>query len=203
MNMNSLSSASPEPKLQPPGAGLPLPQKLLLRFWLGPVVSRRTDPSKSREDYERLIHKLIEKISAVPEEKRRIKVLVDPIQGLEDSSRYWSLNDLMEHLLIVSKGIEVMILSLSSGKVPDVKADVAKVKPTNADQDFYDAFTAYAPNLIRRIDQKLAGPGMNFDSRLRARHPWLGMLTARQWYWLLGSHTSIHYRQAKEIIRKL
>jgi hypothetical protein len=192
-----------QPKLQPPGAGLPFVQRVLLRFWLGPVVSRRTPSDVVRQNYENLTRKIIEKIKNIPPEKRLVKVLVDPMPGLEDSSRYWSLNEVMEHLLIVSRGIESTILSLSSGTLPNGKADTAKMKPGKADQDLLSEYSSYGPALMKSIDERLSQPGMNFDSKLKFAHPWFGGFTARQWYWLLSTHQAIHYRQTKAIIQGL
>src|ERR1700722_8136809 len=95
-----------KPQLQPPGAGLPRPQRLIIKLIMGPFVSRWTPKAKSQERYELLTKKIIEIVSVVPLEKRRIPFLVNPIMGLEDSSRFWSLNELMEHLLLVARNIE-------------------------------------------------------------------------------------------------
>ena len=196
------NNSAPSPKLQPPGAGLPLPQRIFLRLWLGPIVSRRTSQAKSRAQYEHLTQKLVQ-VSEVPSQKRNTQILVNPIPGLEDSSRYWSLNQVLDHLLIVSRSMEGVILSLSSGKIPEGQADPAKVKPGKADRDLLHEFSGYAPELLKTIDEKLARPGMDIHSKLRFRHQWFGGLTTPQWYWLLASHQAIHYRQAKEIIRGL
>jgi len=192
-----------EPKLQPPGAGLPLIQRLMLRFFVGPVVSKRVPPAVSRARYESLNRKLIDRIAEIPAEKRAIRVLVDPMAGLEDSSRYWSLNGILEHLLIVSSSIEGVILSLSAGQIPDGKADTATVKPKNPTQDALPEFLERAPAFMKRLDERLAQPGMNLDSPLRFEHPWFGPMKARQWYWLLERHQVIHYQQAKRIIQGL
>ena len=201
--MEKIQQTEREPILAPPGAGLPLTQRFFIRVWVGPVVSKITSPTQSRKTYESLTNKLIEIVSKIPLESRKIKVLVDPILGLEDSSRYWSINGVLEHILIVSKSIESIIFSLSSGKVPDGMADVAKAKPKQIDTAIISDFCNYAPDLMKRIDDKLCLPGLNFRSPEKFRHPWFGLLSARQWYWLLSSHQGIHYQQAKAIIRKL
>lgn len=191
------------PALDKPGAGLPLAQMIAIRAWFGPFVSRLTPLVECRATYERVIGKLLEKVSAIPAAERGTRVLVDPINGLEDSSRYWSLNEVLEHLLIVTRGTENVILSLSAGKIPPGVADTAKVKPRGANQDTLEEFRAYAPGALARIDDAVKAPGMNLESPLRFRHPWFGPLTARQWYWLASSHVGVHYRQAKGIIAGL
>lgn len=191
-----------EPKLQAPGAGLPFSQRIFLKWITGPILSKRKSPAECRADYERLVDKFIQKASQVPAELRATRVLVEPMAGLEDSSRFWSLSGVAEHLLIVSRGMESIILSLSAGKIPGVKADVAAVKPRHQ-EDSLGEYVNYAPALMKRIDDRLAEPGMNFHSPLKFVHPWFGGITARQWYWLLSAHQGIHYRQAKSIIEKL
>ncbi len=192
-----------DPKLQPPGAGLPLAQLVFLKIWLGPFVSKRTPPKKSRETYEKLTKKIIEYAASLSDEQRSEKVLVDPIRGLEDSSRYWSMNGVLEHLMMVSTGVEATILALSSGTVPNQKVDTAKVKPAQKGQDYLAQFTERAPGLMSRLDEKLSQPNMNFESQLKLKHPWFGKMTAKQWYWLLGTHQGIHYQQAQQIASAL
>ncbi len=192
-----------EPKLDAPGAGLPLLQRVLLRGVVGPFVSKIVPLEESRRTYEELTAKIIALIEKTPADQRAIKVLVPPQMGLEDSSRYWSLNGLCEHLLLVSRGIEGAILLISQGQVPPIEANVAAMKPKQTAQEIFNEFKAYAPGLMSRIDSATSGGGMNIHSKTKFRHPWFGNLTARQWYWVLGTHQGIHYRQAKAIAKGL
>lgn len=192
-----------KPKLAPPGAGLPLLQRLALRYWYGPVVSRRAKRSEIQLHYERLCTKLIGLVESVPAADRGTRILVPPQAALEDSSRYWSLNGVLEHLLIVNSAIEECILSLAAGKVPQKKADIAAVKPSESKGDQLGLFRDQAPGYLARINQKLAEPGRDADSALVFDHPWFGPLTAHQWYWLTASHLGIHYKQARQIVRGL
>jgi hypothetical protein len=196
---SSVAADSDIPKLQAPGAGLPLPQRLAIRLWYGPVVSRRASFADSRLSYESLVGKIIGVVSAIPPELRSIKVLVAPMIGLEDSSRFWSAHGVLEHLLIVGHAMEAVILSLGAGRIPPGVADTAKVKPAQAEGDWLAEFSAYAPSLAAKLDEKLAAPGMDADSAVEFRHPWFGPMTLRQWYWLLANHQGVHYQQLKGI----
>ncbi|NDF16075.1 hypothetical protein EB061_12280, partial [bacterium] len=140
---------------------------------------------------------------SVPADRRSVRVLVPSQPGLEDSSRYWSLNGVLEHLMIVSRSAEEIILSLASGNIPSGKADTAAVKPTGRDGDRLAEYREYAPGCLARIDARLSEPGMNADSLLTFRHPWFGEITAHQWYWLSATHLAIHYRQSKAIVKGL
>ena len=199
----SESTENKTPKLAPPGAGVPLIQQLFMRFWLRPFVSKRAKRSDVRASYEAVCAKLISLVESVPQEKRSTRILVPPQPGLEDSSRYWSLNGVLEHVMIVQRAIEGGVLSLAAGKVPGTSADVASVKPKEISGDQLASFKEYAPGYFARIDEKLSQPGMNADSKLTFKHPWFGGLNAHQWYWLAASHLGIHYRQAKQIAKEL
>src|SRR5688572_28967817 len=106
------SQPSSEPKLQPPGAGLPLYQRIVLKLWYGPVVSKRISLPACRQHYEGLTQNLNDDICECRPQHLALPVLVRPIPGLEDSSRYWFLNGVLELLMTGSKGMEVVILSL-------------------------------------------------------------------------------------------
>ena len=199
--MNATNQSAP--KLEAPGAGLPFIQRFFLRAWIGPITSKRVPPQETKTRYEAITKKIIELSSNLTPAERSRKILIAPMAGLEDSSRYWSISETLEHLLIVSKSVEKVILSLSAGKIPDGKADVAKVKPGAATYDQLEEFASFAPSLVEKIDLALKENGMNFKSELCYEHPWFGPFKARQWYWLLSVHQGIHYQQIKAIIRGL
>ncbi len=189
------------PQLAPPGAGLPLVESLVLKLWYGPVVSKRTKRPQCRTQYESVVTKIIQLAEGLTPEQRRTKILVPRLTGLEDSSRYWSLNGVMEHLMIVGEKMQTAILTLASGHVPNEKADVAKVKPLQSGEDMLEKFKSFAPNLLKNIDAELAKPGMDADRPVFLHHPWFGPINAHQWYWLASVHQVIHYQQAKHIAK--
>ena len=193
-----------EPKLQAPGAGLPLIQRLALKLFVGPFQSKMVSWEESRAKYERLTSRILTKSETISAVDRKIKVLVKPIIGLEDSSRYWSVDMLLEHLLIVGTQMEVVILMLASGSSPDRKVDIAKVKPTNASsasstQDILAQYKRFAPGLMERLDAGMK----NKNSLTTLHHPWFGPINARQWYWLASSHQAIHWEQLKQIAKQI
>jgi hypothetical protein len=193
----------PKPKLAPPGAGLPLVQRIALRLILGPIISKIVPLEKTRLEYEKLVQLIIKRVEEIPLEKRSTRILVKPIPGLEDSSRYWSINGVLEHLLIVDRSMERVILALAAGEQPAGKADVAAVKPQHFETDYLTEFKAYAPDLIARLDDATAKPGMNLHSPLTFQHPWFGAFSARQWRWILAGHQAVHSTQIKEIMKQL
>lgn len=190
-------------RLAPPGAGLPWWQALPMRYFVGPIVSTRVQLPAVRAAYGAATADILGKTSATPPERRHVPVLVSPTIGLEDSSRNWSLNGVLEHLLMVSRLIEAAILNLARGIPLQGRGDPAKVKPRGVADDLLDEFTRYAPGLYDRIDRAVADEKLSLESTLTFPHAWFGPLNARQWYWLLSRHQQIHRVQVRKIVAGL
>ena len=199
MSTEAPAEGAAAPQLAAPGAGLPLRQRVALKLWFGPWVSRRTPTAVTRARFESFIAKLLQQAESLTAEQRRVRVLVSPIQGLEDSSRFWSYDGVLEHLVIVSTAIESLILALSVGEVPEPEVRVANFKPKSLISDPLSEFRQTLPGLMARLDTALSQPGRSLDSSATKEHPWFGPFNARQWYWLLASHCWIHWQQAKQI----
>jgi hypothetical protein len=127
------------------------------------------------------------------------RILVPPQRGLEDSSRYWSLAMVFDHLKIVGQGMQGLIVALSQGNVPDRKVDTARVKPEQNDIAAIDAYRLFAEAAIQVIEAAVS----NRQSVATLPHPWFGPFTAHQWHWLLAQHVEIHLKQAPAIKRGL
>jgi hypothetical protein len=187
----------PTPKLAPPGAGLPKIQTYILRYLVVPIVSHK---STWEEDMQKFslestkIQKLLEAKVDMHE-----KVLVPPMAGLEDSSRYWSVTETLEHLLIVGEGIKKCIQDLTEGTIPKHETKIADVKPKGQVnfqevKELFSTFTQNAPNQILAFK--------NRNSPLKYAHPWFGKLNAKQWCWLMGVHQGIHRKQIEAIVNR-
>lgn len=186
-----------EPRLAPPGAGLPWPRNWIVRA-VGPLLSRRSDWDANAARFERLIERIAARVEKLTHEELERRVLVPRLPGLEDSSRYWSVAMTLEHLNIVTPAITEAIVELSHGRRPPVEADTAKVKPRGAlsGADAAREFRAVHAAARDRLARDLG------DRRTRAthRHPWFGPFTAHQWHWLLPNHLRIHERQIEAIL---
>ncbi len=191
---------SDEPKLAPPGAGIPLPARIFLQLVVNPFVAGREDREKMRKRFNRLHEKIREVYLSIPEKERERKVLVPPQRGLEDSSRYWSAAMVLEHLEIVGRAIGEAVVNLSNGKMPVGKADTARVKPQGkqSSESILASFESFRSEFIPGLESRI----VDFNSKTLAPHPWFGKLTARKWYWVLGMHAGIHLEQI-EAIRRL
>jgi len=127
------------------------------------------------------------------------QVVVPRYQGMEDSSRNWSLFMLLDHLCQVNRSILRTVDALKSGIAPLGVLEVADFKPNlDCDAESIDQFR----DLI-----------WDFDSGIRDRmplrgtpsyaHPWFGPLDAHGWLCLAMFHQRIHRKQARKIAAML
>lgn len=195
------SEPSIEPNLAPPGAGIGLFPSLVLRYFVKPMVASRATREESKSRFHKINQKILKEIDGLNELQLTTKVLVPPQRGLEDSSRYWSIRMVLEHLCIVSSQMFQVIEHLSNGQIPNRKADTAAVKPTNriATGDVVFDFKKIIQEDFEKMDQNFS----NFDANLKFKHPWFGPMRASAWYWLLGIHHSLHLKQIREIKKGL
>lgn len=192
---------TPAPKLQPPGAGLPLLQHLFVRYWVGPRYARRANPEQTRRRFVRVHNALLEIIRAIPREQFTQPVLVPPMRGLEDSSRYWSAAMTLEHLLIVGENVKRIIQLLSDGTDPKLRPRTERVKPKGerTPEDVIAHFERFALTCMDDLEPFIA----KGNSTVTEVHPWFGPMTSWAWHWLLPVHAGIHLEQIRAIQKGL
>ena len=195
------STKSPLTMLDAPGAGVPWVQQLFFRFILRPFVAARSDWQENARGFDAITGKILRECDGVSEADLLKPVLVDPMPGLEDSSRYWSISMALEHLTIVGTQMEALIGELSKGRVPEQKVDIAKVKPLGSmsAQEARLKFESWAQGASERI-LKISNAKTSSVSKT---HPWFGPFNSLQWQWLLTQHQAIHLKQIRNIKKGL
>ena len=184
-----------EPKLAPPGAGLPV-----LELFIGRLLfawQRRTghrDVFNARFQQER--ERIRGLVQSSDEESLGRRMLIRRVRGLEDSSRYWSVWMTLDHLRIVHEAICGVIEALAAGVVPAGQASTADVKPCA------QAGSPVVADYERSCDALLeaAAAGENSAPSLRYNHPWFGPLDAAGWHAMAAVHIGIHRIQIERII---
>lgn len=195
-----MQQTAPE-NLQKPGAGLPFPTSLIMRYYYGPFVSKRDSWETLEKNFERAYAKIWSEASGLNEKQLETQVLIPPQRGLEDSSRFWSVAMTLEHLVIVGEQIQYAMIELSQGRKVSRKADIAQVKPLGqmgAERSLYifENFKNSTPGFLK------ANLG-DRQSKLTHVHPWFGPFNVHQWFWILGGHAFIHVPQIKAIKKGL
>ena len=175
--MNSIA----EPKLAPPGAGLPKPELFIARLVF--AVQFRTgnrDSFNTRFAQEReAIRRLVDSCDATSAATR---VLSDRVLVLEDSSRYWSVWRTLDHLRIVNHGIAKTIELLTQEIPPNRKASTAAVKPSpTVDASIREVYEKSCDTVLAAVE---AAPTLK--TRSRFAHPWFGPLDSSGWHSMAG-----------------
>jgi hypothetical protein len=184
-----------EPKLAPPGAGLPR-----LELLIGRAMFRFNRLAGNRDRFNRRIAAERAAIRALlaplTGEQAGRRVLIERVRGLEDSSRYWSVWMVLDHLRIVHTGLTPVIAMLGQNIRPPGQASTARVKPSPEVADTvvadYESATDAAVAAIAAVS--------NLHTRERFTHPWFGSLDVHGWHALIGAHLAIHRRQIERII---
>ena len=189
-----------ELQLAAPGQGLPFPQNLVVRY-LAPIKANKESWDQAESRFQRESEKILQLLEGLSKTELEQRILVPPMRGLEDSSRYWSIAMTLDHVLIVSRKMGGIIEALSQGRVPEEKVDLALVKPKAEENDanVVSLFQDYAQSGAREIRARV----FDAESKTRYTHPWFGPIRAKQWFWLLGIHMGIHRKQIEAIRKQL
>ena len=185
-----------EPKLRPPGAGLPPVERLVAKYLVVPWTLRELDWPTAAARFQAEGAAVLALFDATPAGQQTRPVLIRRLQGLEDSSRYWSAAMTVEHLVIVGTGIRKLIDGLRAGVAPDRPTRVEDVKPTGLVPPAevrarFAALLAEAAADGRPPVPRGAGP--------KHAHPWFGPFDAAQWHAMNAVHQGIHRKQLGSI----
>jgi hypothetical protein len=191
-------NADMEPKLAPPGAGLPGLELQIARLlfnwrrWTGNRDSFKAGFEQEREAIRRLVRDCDAESGAV-------RVLIPRPRGMEDSSRYWSVWMTLDHLRIIHGGIARTIGALAKGVKPPGTASTAAVKPSP--QANSSVLAEYEQSCKTLLDTVAAIE--NLKTTVRYNHPWFGPLDAAGWHALAAGHLVIHRVQIERILKRL
>lgn len=188
------------PKLDKPGKGLPFIESVVVRFYIGPFVSKRFSPQQNTATFQKLNEKIIAELDRVEASLLEEKVLVPKLKTIEDSSRFWSVAETLEHIEIVGRNIIEVIESLASGQTPKGKVDIAAYKPKgiHSGKECREVFVCFHKEILSRLENTKIPSGGE-----KLFHPWMGPMNALQWQWLLAGHSGIHLAQIRHIKKGL
>lgn len=191
-------SPATQPKLEAPGAGLPLPE-----LWIARLIFRREVRKSSRESAIAKVEIERERFLSFIEENAGkplgSQVLIPRLRGLEDSSRFWSVYMTVEHVCIVNGAIASAIELMVEGKSPENEASTAAVKPSpEVDSSVVERFRSSTGHLL-----EVAGNHRDLTKSALYSHPWFGPLDAMGWLVMAGFHMQLHRKQLSAIAERL
>lgn len=183
------------PKLAAPGAGLPKIERFVANLmirWKAARTSREQATATFVSERAEIL-RLVEGQDAVALTQR---VLIKRLPGLEDSSRYWSLLMVVDHLRIVNRDIAKVIAVLGKGQLPAGEASIAAVKPSSQ----------VTPTVLAEFDQgcrdfvAAVAAVEDLKTTIKFPHPWFGPMDAATWHFMSGFHMQLHHQQMRLIL---
>jgi len=188
--------SAPSPQLAPPGAGLPWFESLVVRWFGRRMLRSRLDWESAQAAIARVSSRLAREAKSVDDATLARRVLIQRLRGLEDSSRYWSPEMLLEHLVITGEMFTDFVVTLSNGRPVADRRGIADIKPGGElGRAVIARFVAVHEAIPTRLARE-AGSHRNGPTHL---HPWFGKLTALDWLSLTAVHLGLHEKQWRAI----
>lgn len=188
-----------ETELQPPGAGLPPFEGFVSRYILMPLAQSVLTWNLADRLFRYETRKIVALYKSLPASETSTRVLIPKVWGIEDSSRHWSADMVLEHLIIVAKGLQKSMIVLEQEQNPNTQIDVARVKPKGLIEgsvlEHFETAMQQASYHTMQITNR------NSDATLY--HPWFGPLNTQGLHTLLAMHQNTHRRQLQKIIKIL
>jgi hypothetical protein len=192
----------PKPIVAPAGAGLPPIEAFMSRYIIFPLVSRVFPIEKAAPLLVQTGKTILQQFDALSSIQQQTPVLIPRLMGLEDSSRNWSPQMVIEHLLITSDGMLILATQLANNQQPETIVSTATVKPQETTPSTcVENYRTWLNTYETEVSSLLTLPVHAVTTRTHP-HPWFGELTARQWLVLNTMHHLLHQRQFNKILNQ-
>lgn len=185
-------------ELQKAGNGLPNIERLFIKNILVPLTSKLFTWNMALYLYKREIEKITKLILSLEDKALQQKTIINRTFAIEDHSRQFSVNMVLEHLTITGYGIMNVIDTLSKEKKVEQEITIEGVKPFENKQNSLTDLLEFShkyENFINNLSKK--------KSSATKKHPWFVELNNFEWSVFIFMHTFIHRRQIKAIILQL
>ncbi|MDD5159404.1 MAG: hypothetical protein PHI47_05095 [Sulfuricurvum sp.] len=181
-----------------PGDGLPRGEFLLIRLLLIPLVRTFFTWQIAFWLFKREARIIISLLEGLEEVERLQQVVIDKTFAIEDHSRQFSLNMVIEHLCITGRKVMGIITALSEEREYSEIVTIAGVKPFANRSGTLDDFKAFIDEY-----QTFFNALPKYHSKMTKPHPWFYSFNNFDWNSFMYMHTFIHRRQIQAIIKAL
>ena len=185
-------------KLKPPGAGLPNFEKLFIKNVLVPSVRILITWDIALFLLQRELKIIDKELKPIDKTLLTQKALIDRTFAIEDDTRQFSINMVLEHLEIAGNKVKDVIETLSLEKEFEEEIKIENVKPKQNVENQYESFKKFYEeyiSFIKTLDKK--------QSKMKKKHPWFIEFNNYDWSVFMFMHTFIHRRQIEAIIKEL
>ncbi len=185
-------------QLARPGGGLPKFERFYIKTFLVPAAKYLFTWDLALRLLNKEVKKIQNIVSRISKEDLQRKVIIDRIFAIEDNSRDFSINMVLEHLLIAGTGVMSIIKTLSNEQefTRDVTIEGVKPQANGADtlNDFLKFIEQYN-DFIQTLPKK--------KSLMTKKHPWFIEFNNFDWSVFMFIHTFVHRRQIEAISRTI
>ena len=198
MKVKHFENNNASEQLDQPGGGLPKLELLIAKHVLLPALFATSTKTRALHEYRRLVTEIEHCVKPLTVQDLARRILVPKIQGMEDSSRFWSTAMALEHLIIVGDLTLNVIQTLSGGKTDKLKTiGIKDVKPSELVNchDIREKFVESA----RRFESETSNLILQKSDSNTYPHEWFGELNAFQWLAFTPMHLKIHLQQIEKI----
>ncbi len=178
-----------------PAQGLPQSEKFVLNLLLKIGSAFRSDSSIANS-FQQSARTILSVVDTQDVGVLSQSYSIPRLQGIEESSRHWSVLMVLDHLTNVNLAIVDTVRALRSGNQPFATIKIADYKP-NPDADV-ETIARFRETSNRYLS--FAKSHRPLRTHLTARHPWFGELDGHQWHALAAAHQKIHLRQIYKIL---
>lgn len=181
-----------------PGEGLPKGEFMVIRLFLIPLVRTFFTWRIAFWLFKRESKIIIALLDSLSENERLRQVVIDKTFAIEDHSRQFSLNMVIEHLCITGRKVMGVITALSAEKTFDEPLTIQGVKPFENKADTLSDFKAFVDDythFFASLEKK--------HSLMTKPHPWFRSFNNFDWNAFMYMHTFIHRRQIQAVIKAL
>lgn len=186
--------------LAPAGAGLSRGRALFLRYAGFPLLNRFISFDRGLDFFEKEGERIVGLAEPLDEEALFTRVMVPPLFGLEENSRYYSVAMVLEHLLIVGNALQNRIPALSRGERLAQEVRIENYKPyTDITPDIVARYRVF----VEEFREKLLENMGDIDCENRHEHPWFGPLNPKEWMVMGAIHQIVHRRQIEAVLKGL
>lgn len=185
-------------ELAKPGAGLPSIERLTIKYLFVPSLRIFITWDIALILLKREIRLIKELLEPFDSEFLQKQIIIDRTFAIEDDTRQFSINMVLEHLTIAGTMLFDLMKNLSDEKVPEGKITIESVKPHENKQNQLDEFLSFYYEYFEYIENH-----SKKQSKAKKRHPWFIEFNNFDWSVFMYMHTFVHRRQIESIIENL
>jgi hypothetical protein len=180
------------------GAGLPSIERLFIKYILVPFCRTFFTWNIALYMIQREVRIITKLVNSIDNNLLQKRVMIDRTFAIEDHSRDFSINMVLEHLTIANGAIMSLIQRLSNNEYIKEQISIESVKPKENKKEQLKEFVELMDRYSFYIKQH-----NKVYSKATMRHPWFVEFNNFDWSIFNYMHTFIHRRQIEAIISKL